>query len=95
MTVPTDPPPPPATVGTAPETAYAVNQIIGQHLRAFSQNKLTVGQDHNWLNTVDLKAAPYYFDASQETLIKSAIADLDTALDAIDMTFISRIIGLA
>lgn len=94
MTVP-EPPPPPATVGTAPQDAFAVNQIIGQHLRAFSQSKLTVSQDHNWLDTVDLKAAPYYFAEEQETLIKSAIADLDTALDAIDMTFISRIIGLA
>jgi hypothetical protein len=94
MTTP-EPPPPPATVGTAPETAFAVNQLIGQHLRAFTQSKGVINQDHSWLDTVDLKAAPYYFAADQETLLKSAIADLDTALDGIDMTFISRIIGLA
>jgi hypothetical protein len=86
---------PPTTVGTAPADAYAVNQIIGQHLRTFSQSKLTINQDHSWLSTVDLLAAPYYFTDEQQTLIKSAIADLDTALDAIDMTFISRIVGLA
>jgi len=94
MTVP-EPPAPPATIGTAPETAFAVNQILGQHLRAFAQSKGVVNQDHEWLNVTDLKAAPYYFDADQEATLKSAVADLDTALDAIDMTFISRIIGLA
>jgi len=94
MTVP-EPPAPPATVGTQPETAFAVNQLIGQHLRAFTQNKGVINQDHSWLETVDLKAAPYYFAADQETLLKSAVADLDAALDAVEMTFISRIIGLA
>ena len=94
MTTP-EPPPPPATIGTAPETAFAVNQIIGQHLRAFAQSKMTVNQDHDWLGVTDLKAAPYFFSDEQEATIKSAVADLDTALDAIDMTFISRIIGLA
>jgi hypothetical protein len=91
----TQPPAPPATVGTQPETAADVNRLIGIHLRAFTQAKVTVNQDHAWLQTCDLKGEPYYFAADQETLIKSAIADLDTALDAIDMTFISRIIGLA
>jgi hypothetical protein len=93
MTVPN--PPPPATIGTAPQDAFGVNQIIGQHLRAFSQSKITVNQDHEWLAVTDLKVAPYYFSPEQEATLKSAVADLDTALDAIDMTFISRIIGLA
>ena len=94
MTIPSTPAPP-STVGTQPESAFAVNQIIGQHLRAFVAAKGSVGQDHDWLGTVFLQEPPYYFTAEQETLIKSAIADLDTALDAIDMTFISQIIGLA
>jgi hypothetical protein len=93
MTIPTTAPP--ATVGTQPEDAFAVNQLVGQHLRAFVAARNAVGQDHNWLGTTFLQQAPYYFTAEQETLIKSAIADLDTALDAIDMTFISQIIGLA
>lgn len=94
MTTP-EPPPPPATIGTAPETAYAVNQILGAHLRQFTVSKGVINQDHDWLAVTDLKAAPYYFDAAQEATLKSAVADLDEALDAIDMTFISRIIGLA
>lgn len=32
--------------------------------------------------------------AEDETLIKSAVGDLDTALDAIDMTFINQLVGL-
>jgi hypothetical protein len=85
---------PPTTVGTQPRSADEVNALVGNHLRAFSANKITVGQDHDWLITVDLKAAPYFFAADQETLIKSAIADLDTALDAVDMTFISQLVGM-
>jgi len=90
----TMPPTPPQTVGTQPRTADEVNNLVGTHLRTFCNSKVTVNQDHEWLATTDLKAAPYYFSADQETLIKSAIADLDTALDAIDMTFISRIVGM-
>ena len=90
----TMPPGPPETVGSQPHNADEVNNLVGMHLRSFSANKVTINQDHAWLETTDLKAAPYYFDVDQETLIKSAIADLDTALDAIDMTFISRIVGM-
>jgi len=90
----TQPPVPPATIGTQPETAYVVNQLIGTHLKNFTASKITVGQDAAWLAVTDLKLAPYYFTSDQEATIKSAIADLDTALDAIDMTFISRIIGI-
>jgi hypothetical protein len=89
-----EPPPPPATIGTQPESAFAVNQIIGAHLRAFAASKVTTNQDAAWLAVTDLKTAPYYFTSDQEATIKSAVADLDTALDAIDMTFISRIIGI-
>jgi hypothetical protein len=93
MTLP-DPTAPPITVGLAPLNAQEVNNLIGTHLRTFTQIKHTINQDHEWLLTCDLKAAPYYFDDVQETLMKSAIGDLDTALDAIDMTFISRLTGM-
>lgn len=92
MTQPT--PPPPATVGTQPKSADEVNGLIGTHLRGFAANKIVVNQDQAWFAVTDLKAAPYYFSAEQEATLKSAIADLDTALDAIDMTFISQIIGI-
>lgn len=87
-------PPPPATVGTAPASALEVNLLVGQHLRQFAASKIVINQDHDWLAATDLKGPPYYFDTDQETLIKSALADLDQALDAIDMTFISRLIGM-
>jgi predicted transcriptional regulator len=87
------PEPPPATVGLVPQTALEVNSLIGSHLRQFTDIKETITHDQDWLVTVDLKAAPYYLSEDQETLIKSAIADLDTHLDATNMTFISRLTG--
>jgi hypothetical protein len=71
-----------------------VNNLIGTHLRRFIDVQRTINQDHGFLAATDLKAAPYYFTDEQETLIKSAMSDLDTALDGIDMTFINRLIGL-
>jgi hypothetical protein len=94
MTIPIESPSPPATVGTQPRNADEVNGLVGLHLRAVCGSKIQIGQDHDWLATVDLKAAPYYFSDTQETLIKSAIADLDTALDAVNMTFISQLVGM-
>ena len=93
MAFPQEPTPPP-TVGTQPRNADEVNALVGTHLREFVVSKGRVNQDHDFLAATDLTVAPYYFTPDQQTLIKSAIADLDTALDAIDMTFISRIIGM-
>lgn len=93
MTQPT-PPPPPAVIGTQPRNADEVNGLVGTHLKGFIANKNAIGQDHDFFATMDLKGAPYYFTEQQETLIKSAIADLDTALDAVDMTFISQLVGM-
>jgi hypothetical protein len=93
MTIPQEPQPP-STIGTQPRNADEVNALIGTHLRGFAGSKITVNQDAAWLAVTDLKAAPYYFTSEQEATIKSAVADLDTALDAVDMTFISRIIGI-
>jgi hypothetical protein len=84
----------PLTVGLQPRSADEVNATIGQHLRNFSGIKNTINQDHDFLAATDLKVPPYNFSADQETLIKSAIADLDASLDAVDMTFITRLIGL-
>lgn len=93
MTLP-ETPPPPATVGTAPRSADEVNGLVGLHLRDFLRVATIINQDQEWLLPSDLKAAPYYFTAEQETLIKSALGDLDTALDQIDRTFISRLVGM-
>ena len=94
MTIPTDPPSPPETVGTAPRNAQEVNGLVGLHLKDFLRIKTVINQDHDWFLPTDLKGPPYYFTEEQETLIKSAIGDLDTALDAVNMTFISRLVGM-
>jgi len=93
MSLPPEPPPP-ATVGTAPRNADEVNGVIGLHLKDFLRIKTVINQDQDWLSPSDLKLAPYYFTDEQEALIKSALSGLDEALDAIDMTFISRLVGL-
>jgi hypothetical protein len=84
----------PLTVGLAPRSADEVNQQIGLHLRSFLTLKTTINQDAGYLLATDLKVPPYSFTADQETLIKSAISGLDAAFDAVDMTFIVRLIGL-
>ena len=89
-----EPPPPPAVVGTQPTDANTLNLLVGTHLRTFMQSRATINQDASFLAATDLKAFPYGYSADQETLIKSAIADLDTTLDGIDLTFISRIVGM-
>jgi hypothetical protein len=87
-------PPPPATIGTQPQSAAEVNMSTGTHLRGFIACKGTIHQDEDFFAATDLKAAPYYFSADQETALKSAISSLDTALQAVDMTFINRIVGM-
>jgi len=96
MTVPVEPipPTPPETVGTAPRSAAEVNGLVGLHLKDFLRIKTIINQDAAWLAPTLLTDPPYYFTSEQETLIKSAINDLDTALDGIDMTFISRLVGM-
>lgn len=86
--------PTPTTIGAQPTTATDVNARIGNCLREFVRVQQIVNQNHDWLAGSDLKIAPYYFTADQETAIKSAVGSLDAALDAIDMTFVNRLIGL-
>jgi hypothetical protein len=82
------------TAGMSPKSADEVNLNVGFTLRAFSQNKTLVNQYEEWLASTDLKVDPYNMSPEDETLIKSAIGGLDTTLDTVDMTFISRLIGL-
>jgi hypothetical protein len=93
MTLP-DTPPPPATIGSQPQSAAEVNNLVGTHLRGFVSSRNVIHQDQEFFLGTDLKAAPYFFSDTQEADIKSAIANLDTALQAIDMTFINQIVGM-
>lgn len=94
MSIPPEPQPAPPVVGLAPANALAVNNDVGQHLRMFLDVKNSIAQDRDFLEAADLKVEPYNFTADQETLIKSAILPLDTTLDGVDMTFITKLIGL-
>ena len=90
MTIPIDPPP---FAGLAPVNATDLNTQLGMMLRFFINSKKTINQWRDWLAGIDLTKEPYYFDSSQDALIKSAINGLDDSLDAIDMTFVNRLAG--
>lgn len=94
MTQPTNPSPP-AVIGTNPRNADEVNGLVGTHLRSFLSVRSMIGQDQDFMAAAILTDAPYYFTAEQETEIKSAVAGLNTALQAVDLTFISRVVGMA
>lgn len=93
MTIPFEPQPP-ATIGTQPQTASEVNALTGTHLRDFLRMQRVISQDADFFAAADLKAAPYYFTDAQETDLKSAIVALDQELDAVDLTFINRVVGM-
>lgn len=95
MTIPDIEPQPPAVIGGNPRNADEVNGLVSLHLRQFMASKAAINQDQNFFAATDLKAAPYYFTADQETQIKTAFSTLDADLDAVDLTFISRLIGMA
>lgn len=82
------------TPGLAPGNSYDINFAIGTHLRSFVDIKETITHDYNNLVGIDLKVEPYNMTPEDETLIKSAINGLHTALEAVDMTFINRLVGL-
>lgn len=81
-------------VGAAPKDAVEVNALTGQHLRQFVQIQETINHDFSSLSGIDLKVPPYEMSADDETTLKTAIAQLNTALQAVDMTFINRCTGL-
>jgi hypothetical protein len=87
-------PPVPVRVGMNPLTADEVNVNVGTLLRQFVIIKENVGHYQAWLAGVDLKAEPYNMEADLEGLLKSAVFGLDSSLDAIDMSFINRLVGV-
>lgn len=80
--------------GATPTTPEQVNFQIGQHLQAFVGIKNTIANDQANLAGLQLQQPPYGMTAQDETDIKTAINQLNTALQAVDMTFIDRLTGL-
>lgn len=82
------------TAGRTPQTAADVNNDVGMHLQQFVNIKNTILNDYSNLLGLNLQGPPYNMSAADETDIKTAINGLNTALQAVDMTFIDRLTGL-
>lgn len=80
--------------GLSPKSADEVNLFVGTLLNSFAKDRALVHQQQGWLAAEDLTQPPYAMTPDDQTLIKSAMSTLDIALQAVDMTFISRLIGL-
>lgn len=80
--------------GLTPITAQEVNHNVGNILRRFVDDRESVLHLQASLAPLDLKAEPYLMSEEDETLIKSAVNGLNTDLQAVDMTFISRLVGM-
>jgi hypothetical protein len=80
--------------GLTPSTALEINNNVGRILRSFVDDRESVLHLAASLAPLDLQAEPYLMTPEDETLIKSAVNGLNTDLQAIDMTFISRLVGM-
>lgn len=80
--------------GLTPMTADEVNERVGNLLRQFVDIKDSIDHMQANLAPLTLTDPPYDMTPVDDTTIKSAVNGLDTALDAVDMTFINRLIGI-
>jgi hypothetical protein len=80
--------------GLTPSSAGEINNNVGIILRRFVDDRESVLHLQASLEPLDLKVEPYLMTLEDETLIKSAVNGLNTELQAVDMTFISRLVGM-
>lgn len=80
--------------GLNPSTAAEVNMSVGSVLRQFTNVKDSVNRSAGSIAALDLTTAPYNMSPEDDALIKTALNDLDTVLDGVDMTWINRLIGV-
>lgn len=83
-----------AVEGLMPASNNDVNVSVGSMLRNFVSLQDQVHRMHNVLVGINLTAAPFSFTAQQAADITTSVANLDTSLQAVDMTFINRLVGL-
>lgn len=80
--------------GSVPQNADEVNSPVGSICRQFILLEQQVSRFNTFLGTVSLQGAPYNMSSGDEANIKSAIGGLNTALSAVDTTFVNRLTGL-
>jgi len=80
--------------GLTPENAGMINSNVGNILRQFVNVQESVHHTAANLAPLDLTKDPYLMSTGDAATIQSAIANLDAALQAVDMTFINRLIGM-
>lgn len=80
-------------IGTLPAGNNDVNLAIGGLCRQFLLFKDSVHRAQKTFAALDLTLAPYTFDATGNSNLKSALNGLDTAMQAVDTTFIDRVAG--
>lgn len=80
--------------GLEPKSADEVNANLSTRLRNFVNIREGVFRDNSWLVGVSLQQPPYEMSAEDETNLKTAFSQLNTDLQALDMTFVMRCVGL-
>ncbi|HEY8746090.1 MAG TPA: hypothetical protein VIU62_23615 [Chloroflexota bacterium] len=81
------------TIGTNPQSNNDINLAVGGTCRQFLLFKAQVARLQATLAGLDLKIAPFTFASGDEATLKSAVNGLNTALVAIDVTFINECAG--
>jgi hypothetical protein len=81
------------TIGTNAQTNNDINLAVGGTCRQFLLFKAQVARLQATLAGLTLTTAPFTFSANDEAVLKSAINGLNTALVAIDVTFINECAG--
>jgi hypothetical protein len=80
--------------GLNPNSAQEVNTGVGQVMRQFVMAKDAINRSQGSIAPLDLTKAPYNMSAEDDALIKTALNELDTVLDGINMVWINRLIGV-
>ena len=80
--------------GLTPKSADEVNTFVGSHLRNLITIIETINHDADSLAPLDLTKDPYLMSPGDAANVQTAIAGANTYLQAMDMTFINRLVGL-
>lgn len=81
-------------IGLDPQTAADVRVAVGGLLRQFVITREQVARYQASLAGFDLTQPPYSMGAIESATIGSALNGLNTALQAVDLTFINELTGL-